>query len=199
MKTKQQKIEAIYEKIANKDLKFWCRVIIETTWLQHSCIWLDDYLGWKVKEWNLLGSEYYYLFSWECYNPDSLNFSDFKYVEWVMSVWESEEKKDTTYLYKIIWHPVMIWDVLKWISKDTIHIPDRCDYCSHELTYNAFHNEYTCPSPLCWFRFEVDNEIDDIRIYLVTELWKYLDRPIEEQDDKCIKFIYDMIKDNKKL
>ena len=166
MATKQEKIEAIYEKIANKELSFWCRVIIETTWLQHSCssgydeeytwiiyeyaIWLDDYLGWKVKEWNLLGSEDYYLFSWECYNPDNLDFSDFKYFEWVMSVWESEEKKDTTYLYKIIWHPVMLGDVLDYLwDKKWLMTIDR-----------------------------------------IIRHWKKKRLPIEDQDDGFIDYIY---------
>lgn len=31
MTTKQQKIDAIYEKIANKELSFGCRLIVETT------------------------------------------------------------------------------------------------------------------------------------------------------------------------
>lgn len=172
MKTKEEKIKAIYEKIANKELTFWCRVIIETTWLQHSCsswydeeytwtiyeyaTWLDDYLGWKVKEWNLLGSEDYYLSSWECYNPDSLDFSDFKYFEWLAVVWESEEKKDTTYLYKIIWHPVMIGDVIEYFYWDA-----RCKD----------------------FVF----------------LWRKLKEPIEDQSDECIDFVYSLLEKENKL
>lgn len=186
MATKQEKIEAIYEKIANKDLKFWCRVIIETTWLQHSCsswydeeytwiiyeyaTWLDNCLGaWKVKEGSLLCPEECYLSSWECYNPDNLDFSDFKYFEWVMSVWESEEKKDTTYLYKIIWHPVMFGDVIDFIKNNNIRFSDL-----------DFDNYF-------W--------ISKSSQYIFEKLWKKLTAPIEDQSDECIDFVYDLIEE----
>lgn len=112
---REEKIEFIYKKIANKDLTFWCRVVIETTWLVHSCsswydeeytwiiyeyaTWLYNYLGaWKVKEGSLLCPEECCLSSWECYNPDHPDFSDFKDFEWVMIVWEFEEKKHNIFI-----------------------------------------------------------------------------------------------------
>lgn len=104
--------------------------------------------------------------------------------------------KKIDFIKQNIWdgNTILIWDVLNWISKDTIHIPDRCDYCSRELMYDGSQNTYRCPSPLCGFRFEVDNEIDDIRTDLVTWVWKYFDKPIEEQSVECINFIYEILK-----
>ena len=166
MKTKKEKIEAIYEEIAEKTLSLGCRVIIETTWLKHSwaswydeeyvwviyeyATWLKSYI-WDIKEWNLLSSYECYLSSWECYDPDRLNFSDFKDFEWIMEVWESEENKNTTYLYKIIWHAVMIWDVLDFIKKN--------------ISWDSNTAEY------------------------ILKLWEDFKAPIEDQSELCIDFI----------
>ena len=124
MKTRWEKIDFIYEKIANKDLTFWCRVIIETTWIKEWYIWIIYRYGTLVydlsediEELDLLWHNECYLSSGRCIIND-IDFSDFKYFDWVMSVWESEKEKDTTYLYRIIWHPVMIWDVIEYFYWD---------------------------------------------------------------------------------
>ena len=56
---------------------------------------------------------------------------------------------------KIIWHPVMIWDVL--------------DYYRGESWVN-------------------------VGVLTILEKWNYKRKPIEEQSDECIEFIYNLIK-----
>lgn len=68
------------------------------------------------------------------------------------------------YSPKIIWHPVMIGDVLDWIDK-------KIWISNHE--YEEF----------------VISEVN-----MVVLLWdKYLE-PIEKQSDECIDYIYSLIK-----
>lgn len=175
MKTKQEKLEYIYEKIANKDLTFWCRVIIETTWIKEWYIWIIyrygtliyDLSG-DIEELDLLWHNECYLSSGRCIIND-IDFSDFKYFDWLSVVWESEKKKDTTYLYKIIWHPVMIWDVIDFIKKNNI-------------------KKYILDSDSCFW-------ILDISQYIFKKLWEKLTDPIEEQSDECIDCIYDLFQE----
>lgn len=75
---------------------------------------------------------------------------------------------------KIIWHPVMIWDVLDYIDR------------------NLFRN----PSKYEWV-FEIDIKA---REKCITSLYNYFiwnyKKPIEKLDDNAIEFIYNLIKDN---
>lgn len=165
---RKQKINAIYEKIANKELSFWCRVLIETTWLCHSCSgWYDEeYTGivyehctwlWDTRTVNV--SEYqiwdlitYWVFAYH----DSLEESDdvdmelYSSCDWSCGYGDTNgEAKDSTYLHKIIWHPVMIGTVLSWYWTSN----------AQELINN----------------------------------WNYYDKPIEEQSDECIDYVYSLI------
>ena len=99
--TKQDKINKIYEVIANKELSFWCRVFIDW-WLAR----LYD----------------------------------------ITLVWYSIEN--------IEWHPVMIWNCDKLIEKWP----------------NYFDNWIT-----------------------ILDLWIKKDKPIEEQNEECIDYIFNLI------
>ena len=195
---RKQKIDFIYKKIADKTLSFGCKIRINNAYLYTDNKQYEDYFWSRsvkcIIEWKYAFENEHHFSKMEILNISFYEKFDFdmKISEDVIRLFEFFKEDEDL---KIIGHPVMIWDVLNRISKDTIRIPDCCDYCSRELTHDFY--EYRCPSPLCGFSFNVDNEIEDIRIDLVTRLWKYLDRPIEEQDDRCIKFIYDMIQDNK--
>ncbi len=120
--TKQEKINAIYEKIADKTLSFGCRVIfrenIKKEYLPYESIMVDDRKN----------------YDWWVLFTDILN----KYID-----------------KKIIWHPVMIWDVL--------------DYLKWQPEY-----------------------------YNIWYWWKNKRKPIEDQSDKCIDYIYNLISENDK-
>jgi hypothetical protein len=69
-------------------------------------------------------------------------------------------------LSKIIWHDVMIWDVLDYKEKNKITKYEKID----------------------WQIFTYNDEIMD--------LWKYKRLPIEKQSDDCIKFVFDLLPKN---
>lgn len=88
--TREEKIKAIYEEIANKELTFGCKAKHTTKrWLIYDVI-----LVWQMIYW-----EKYFVRS------DSLWYD----VEWVY-------EKDWT--FETIWHPVMIGDVIKRIKEN---------------------------------------------------------------------------------
>lgn len=88
--TREEKLEAIYEEIANKELTFGCKAKHTTKrWLIYDVI-----LVWQMIYW-----EKYFVRS------DSLWYD----VEWVY-------EKDWT--FETIWHPVMIGDVIKRIKEN---------------------------------------------------------------------------------
>lgn len=87
--TKEEKIKAIYEKIADKTLSFGCQVLDNSwwdTWYAHIITSQYDEKIWNVVECS----------SWR---NDRL-------YKWL---WHMDD------MWKIIWHPVMIWDVLDYI------------------------------------------------------------------------------------
>ena len=112
MITKQQKIEAIYEKITRKDLSFGCK--IETKY------WESIFLN---------------TLPWSLYNIYRGNYHSL----------DKEEK-----IAKIIGHPVMIGDIMEYF-------------------YGS------------------------VRFSEWGKCWRKLTKPIEEQSDGCINFIYDLI------
>ena len=71
---------------------------------------------------------------------------------------------------EIIWHPVMLWDALNWLDK-------KMDKISKEV-----------------MRADVFYQ----NVYLNTSNllngWKKKSKPIEDQSDDCIYFIYSLIK-----
>ena len=116
--TREEKLEAIYKEMANKELTPWCCVEIKA---QNEC-------------------------------------GDFTYC---LSRWD---ERPTTEIKEIIWHPVMIGDVLDWID-------NKMGVSNHE--YEEF----------------VINEVN-----MAILLWLEYLKPIDEQSDDCVNFIYSLIK-----
>lgn len=125
MLTSQQKIDAIYEKIARKDLEFWC--------------WLDS----GRNDWYLLDTSRYLV----------------EKSEWKYKLYESYTKNKITDIIKIIGHPVMIWDVMDYLD----NLPPEELLKIIEETEKIFY------------------------------IWKYKRKPIEDQSDDCISFIFNLI------
>lgn len=183
MKTRQEKIKAIYEKIANKDLTFWCKFWAkkEISW-GHITFekWFEFILIKSRKDEKILyaGENFW----WPLY------FTDFEFEN-----------------LEIIWHPVMIWDVLDWIENNMNNWRKCCE-CWADMNYND--EIYYCSNEECENEEEPENLVVLNKWDLVIEntrrdsrfinndifLWKDLKLPIEDQSDECIDFIYDLIK-----
>ena len=128
--TIEEKIEAIYNQIANKELSFGCKVKW-FDWNLHKFI--------ELEEFNDTHRNYWYI---------DLN-KDWMLLDELMS---EDFFNETT---EIIWHPVMIGDVL--------------DYVKSNITISA----------------KQDNSI--------IHLWKELRKPIEEQSEEAINYIYNLL------
>ena len=83
---REEKIVRIYEVIANKELSFWC--IVKVKWKYGIWMWFDQ-------------SSYGRIYDCKRNNWD------------LLSTLTSDEDTDDI---EIIWHPVMIGDVLDWMS-----------------------------------------------------------------------------------
>jgi len=86
---------------------------------------------------------------------------------------------DISEMRKIIWHPVMIGDVLDWLEKD-----------------------YTVDTKriIPWFELDKksseDWKVSMIRMHYCEQLWferTYKRKPINSQSEECITFIYNLI------
>ena len=119
MKTKEEMIKVIYEKIADKTLSFGCYVKNLTHHKYNKAIYC--YKWWQKEHF--------------VYQRDN---------------WEIDKWWAWYFDFEIIWHSVMIWDVLDYI------------WCENK------------------------------RIIILT-LWVNLRKPIEEQSDECIEYIYNLI------
>lgn len=95
---KKEKINKIYEVIADKTLSFGCKIII------HPNIKKETYYLWKeLDEDSCMWKDYIHAYEYRKespYNESPITFS---------------EDKKWYEIKKIIGHPVMIWDVLDWI------------------------------------------------------------------------------------
>lgn len=149
MLTRQQKIDAIYEKIANKELSFGCRFKVENFNICYE-FWYDVF----ETEWVLF---------WICLDTSIYGVLEFKVekaIPYDKELWELEidnEAIEDEYDFsewdedlKIIGHPVMIGDVMEYF-------------------YGS------------------------VRFSEWAKCWKKLTKPIEEQSDECIDFIYNLI------
>ena len=98
--TNEEMIDIIYEKIANKELRFWCKIM---------CRYWSTIDGWLNSEYQSdMDEEFIYLSHNEVFNEElneAIRFS---------LLWE---KKDYAKIIHIIWHSVMIWDILDYIWK----------------------------------------------------------------------------------
>lgn len=89
---KQDKIKAIYEKIADKTLSFGCKIL--------NNIWNEKIIVW---EWT----------------QPKMNWYPFVLWDWKKRM-EMRVILHTTF-QKVIWHPVMIWDVIDFLDKEIIN------------------------------------------------------------------------------
>ena len=124
MKTRAEKIKAIYKKIADKNLSFWCKI---------------------ERQWN-----YYTVIEWR-------HFIYEKTWKYIKTTSQSIEELSC----ESIWHPVMIWDVL--------------DFCIWNKELNS--------KRLMWQN----------TIFWLLNRWKEKRKPIEEQSEECIDYIYNLI------
>lgn len=101
---------------------------------------------------------------WEKIVSHSIN--NLTFIFWfehpVINSYRWEKKSD---IKKIIWHKVMVWNVLK-----------------HWKTYKI--------TTIDWGVLKISKSNDCDGIFAN---WEYLDRPIEDQSDDCIDFIINLI------
>ena len=132
---REEKIEFIYKKIADKTLNFWCSFKYKDkdfTEFRICCI----KEGWWIINW----------------------------IEW----WYLKEAFRENFINNtiIIWHPVMIWDVMAYFN---------------EKLYQTLNKTWWV-----WKYYWVNERI--------IILWfGRMRRPIEEQSDDCIDYIYDLL------
>ena len=114
---REERIKAIYEKIADKTLSFGCRMYSE------------DY-------------DYYF--------------------------YTDEYQREYSECDNIIWHPIMLWDVLEYMW-DIAKIKA--------------------------FKFPEEELIDIKKLaFEIMLYWQFKRKPIEAQSDECIEFVYNIIK-----
>jgi len=177
---KEQMIETIYERVADKSLTFGCKINYRKATEFERYPWnLSNYWGdgrWESNdEW-----DFYILWIPKDRDNNILNklinltINGFNEYDWWVPflIWDKKTFSKTImykdlykwikkWIIKIIWHPVMIWDVL--------------DYISNLLISN----------------WEYLVLVDKNKI---LKLWKNKRKPIEEQSIECIEYIYNLIK-----
>ncbi len=130
--TREEKLEAIYKDMANKELTLGCKLtVVESFWPCNWVVFYSDSLGSKVLR------------------------DDWR---------RTTETKNND--FSIIWHPVMIGDVLDWIER-------KMGISNHEYE---------------------ESIIEEANMAVL--LWGEYLKPIEEQSDECIDYVYSLIQKN---
>ena len=163
---KEEMIKAIYEKVADKTLSFGCIVYwaydyeneLEILHLFRKCFYSYKWIYWD--EIIPIDKDIYVLiYKWD---ETILNPIDYEYFN------KDLENEAEWSIQWIIWHPVMIGDVLDYI--DSIEFNHPNDFIK-------------------WYKEKYPIIIDT----LFTD-WKEKRKSIEEQSDDCITYIYNLIK-----
>lgn len=134
---KQEMIEAIYDKIADKTLSEWCNII-------------NNRIKSKKKS-KIVRIKYWWISFISC---DSHSIYKEKMI------WFDK-------YHKIIWHPVMTWDVLDYL----------------------YNNSSICSSKL------YGEVLDRIVWRTTSDLWEDKRKPIENQSKECIIYVFNLIND----
>ena len=165
-------IEQIEEFFSNKNLRVWCR--LQRNWDNAIIVWMSWWYWYDVYSENRL---------YEC---QSICWYDDYSDDWI-----------DDWIYKIIWHKVMIWDVLDWIDEKLFwDICENCEKCGKKLEsvqhyYEAWGNidDYD--------RLECEEHGEQDCLYTweqyIIIMRKELRKPIEDQSDECIDFVYSLI------
>lgn len=150
--TREEKIKAIYKEMANKDLSFGCKIKVEYLTYYH---WETGGEESYSKEDNLI-----IWVDWIASNGEvELDESD---LSKAAPNWYIEELE--TYI-KIIWHPVMIGDVIDWI----------------EPYWKGYAQDV---------KFSQERKR---KINIVLLQWDKKRESIETQSDECIDYVYSLI------
>lgn len=174
---RQEKIDAIYEKIADKTLSFGCKISLEN---KEIIMETDPYEGhyseyyeangvitWRywteTIEWTTLQIEKIYFYE-PFYNEKDVSGA---FAE--EFVFDEEYEAENNNL-KIIWHPVMIWDVM--------------DYIENNWFEDDFEKIYGVEYTPVW-KINLPNNLFNI--------WDEKRKPIEDQSDECVDFVYNLI------
>lgn len=147
--TRDEKIKRIYEVISDKTLSFWCIIKSHHNRKPKTWSWLQYTNDIFVSKWL---KNYYY---WSCPVDDEY-------------IWKPRYKSDSI---EIIWHPVMIWDLLDWAEKKS---KENKEFLTKFTDKNCY---------ICWIWIELHNMFTN---------WEYTREPIEKQSDKCIDYIYSL-------
>ncbi len=108
---KQEKIDAIYEKVANKELGFWCRIQTKDYGVKLFYAWKTNYfIKWIDSKWKICQ---------------------------VNKRWQKFDKIDVYYLDNIIikWHPVNIGDVFEYQIENLWLNPVEFNYLDSKLLW----------------------------------------------------------------
>lgn len=138
--SKETMLEKIYKEIARKDLSFGCKIRNIHSYYKI----IEDVPSIVIRR----NTKYFW--------NDLLDISTSKEIShWVR-------------FDEIIWHPVMIGDVLNRVANN--------------IKRNLFTNLDNANRFKVWY-FEK----------IIREFWLNIDKPIEEQDIECIKYVYDLL------
>lgn len=145
--TKEQMLERIYEVIADKTLSFGCNV--HHTWRTHKRDHFQYITNYPDVQY-LVDGHKIVMFDWKCFICEC--------HEW----WE----------HKIIWHPIMIGDVLDWIRVNIKASTEADVYMK-------------------WPKYVF--EFSDITTMRLLWMWVAVRKPIDDQSDETIAFVYGLL------
>lgn len=143
---REEKINAIYKEMANKKLTFGCKYLV------------SDITDW----WDFLTREN----EGEC-----ISFS-WCSKDLVFYFWEEESK--TYKLKKVIWHPVMIGNVIEYLRIA----------CEGFIEWQAVED-----STVFWRGRDYKTLLNGLVFN-----WYRADLPIEKQTDECVEYVYNLIR-----
>lgn len=179
---REQKIEAIYEKIARKDLSFGCKIFLKNQEIvmENQPVEYGTLESYEVM-WFIIGRYWTQTYWWTTMEIEKIYFNEPFYNEeevandFKQDFYFDENNEEKNWDLEIIGHPVMIWDLLDWIENDYLWFAKNKTQLN-SLEMNMF-----------------IAKTKDFNPSHIFEKWEQKRLPLEEQSDECVDFVYDLI------
>ena len=176
--TEEQMVEAIYNKIANKELSTWC--VIQINEVRGMCD-KDSFSLVYNKDISRYANEYITI----DYSDLLEKLDNYEDIEFEWNKIKSAENK---------WHPVMIGDVFDWVEsekwaialyeKTEYVIPDVWDWPETPTKLENIPHDFTE-----WASYSEPLTVLEV----INWLWEKKRRPIEEQSEECKEYVYNLL------
>lgn len=165
---RQQKEEILQRELSRKDLSTWC--LVKTMFTEDKELYIEEHRSeaTPIIKWNFF----------DHYSTDETktDIECILYVDYMQEVWFLKDAEE----YEILWHPVILSDILVWCSNNSISVMINWNW---ELRFHK-NMDYKCNWSLT--NLYLSEQSDEV-ISILFELFLFCIK-----EEKCVKNVCEL-------